>query len=201
MSFPEKVTCINANCGKTFRVSSDKIRNVSDQQTYSWLHEILTKKGSKIPNKEQIFCCQACILGFRRSLQNTSSSIADFHEQRVEMDTSDCDNSDGDDEQLLTVDSLTYAGSSHRQCVICRKDVGAGCCVMLKRARLDLLIIHHMYAPHGVRCCRTHLITERLLPDSFVNMENIQTMNVALDSNEVINLLNDLLGLLEDVGS
>ncbi|CAF4510448.1 unnamed protein product, partial [Didymodactylos carnosus] len=114
------------------------------------------------------------------------------------MDTSDCDNSDGDDEQLLTVDSLTYVGSSHRQCVICRKDVGAGCCVMPKRARLDLLIIHHMYAPHGVRCCRTHLITERLLPESFVNMENIQTMNVVLDSNEVTNLLNDLLGLLEE---
>ncbi|CAF1643976.1 unnamed protein product, partial [Didymodactylos carnosus] len=78
-----------------------------------------------------------CILWFRRSLQNAIGSIADFHEQRVEMDTSDCDNSAGNGEQLLPIDFLTYAPSSHRQFVICRTDVGAGFSVLTGKSNND----------------------------------------------------------------
>ncbi|CAF1299519.1 unnamed protein product [Rotaria sordida] len=70
---------------------------------------------------------------------------------------------------------------------------------MPKSARLDLLIIHLMYAPNGVRCCPSHLLNNnRLLPDVEISMGNRQQLASSLSSSEMIDLVTDLLSLLHE---
>src|ERR1700722_16890263 len=82
-----------------------------------------------------------------------------------------------DDDGRLTLDNVIFAGSGHKHCVICRRETSAGMVVMPKSARLDLLILHSTYAPHGVRFCSFYLLTSKHLShDTQVNMENRQRL-------------------------
>ena len=64
---------------------------------------------------------------------------------------------------------------------------------------LILLVIHKLYAPHRVRCCRKHLLSSsRLLPEEFVNMINRQPLKAALSTETLVDLVNDLLMLRQE---
>ena len=81
------------------------------------------------------------------------------------------------DDNDLTLDNLIYGGSGQNHCIICRqeRDHLLDMITMPKPARLDLLIIHKLYVPHGVRCCRKHLLSSsRLDPEEVINMDNRQ---------------------------
>ena len=85
------------------------------------------------------------------------------------METAD-ESSVNDDDDRLTLDNVIFAGSSHNRCIVCREETVTGIMMMPKAARLDLLILHTMYAPHGVRCCSSHLLNMcRLMPNAKVN--------------------------------
>ena len=61
---------------------------------------------------------------------------------------------------------------------------------MPKAARLDLLVLKRMYAPHGVRICTDHLWNDRLLPDTKANMENRQIQITKVDPSSILQLFN-----------
>ncbi|CAF3419459.1 unnamed protein product [Rotaria sp. Silwood2] len=114
------------------------------------------------------------------------------------MDTTEQTNANGDDDRL-TLNNVIFAGSGHSKCVICRQETRRGMISMPKSARLDLLIIHLMYAPNGVRCCPSHLLNNnRLLPDVEISMGNRQQLAASLLSSEMIDLVTDLLSLLHE---
>jgi hypothetical protein len=93
---------------------------------------------------------------------------------------------------------VAFAGSDHKQCVIGR-NTGSSMIVMTKTARLDLLVIHHMYAPCGVRCCSSHLIQcRRLRPDEVIKLGNRRQLPAPLSLAETQELISDLLALLQE---
>ncbi|CAF2666879.1 unnamed protein product [Rotaria sp. Silwood2] len=87
-------------------------------------------------------------------------------------DAEDMDTGIHDDEDLLTIENIIFAGSDRKKCVICKAEVNTGTTLMPKLARLDMLVLKRMYAPHGVRCCKDHLWNNPLLPDVKINMQN-----------------------------
>ncbi|CAF4801939.1 unnamed protein product, partial [Rotaria sp. Silwood2] len=99
------------------------------------------------------------------------------------------------------IENIIFAGSGIKICIICRSKVHAGSVVMPKAARLDLLVLKRMYAPHGVRICTDHLWNDRLLPETKVNMENRQTRIAKLKLSIILQLFNNLLGLLQEASS
>ena len=101
-------------------------------------------------------------------------------------------------EDSLTIGNVLFAGSGHRKC---RAEVNKNMVMMTKPSRLDLLILKHMYAPHGVRCCKDHLWNRRLLLDVEINMETRQTPMAKLEPSVLLNLFNDLLALLQEVST
>ncbi|CAF1384160.1 unnamed protein product [Didymodactylos carnosus] len=117
------------------------------------------------------------------------------------MDTAAQMTANIDDDQL-TLNNVISAGSGHKQCVICRQETRSGMVVMPKIARLDLLIIHVMYAPNGIRCCLSHLLdNNRLMPDVKIIMENRQQLASCLSSSEMIDLVTHLLSLLHEAAT
>ncbi|CAF2559560.1 unnamed protein product [Rotaria sp. Silwood2] len=106
-----------------------------------------------------------------------------------------------EDKDSLTIENIIFAGSGHKVCIICRSKVHADSVVMPKAASLNLLVLKRMYAPHGVRICTDHLWNDRLLPDTRVNMENRQTRIAKLEPSIILQLFNDLLGLLQEASS
>ncbi|CAF1214176.1 unnamed protein product [Rotaria sordida] len=92
------------------------------------------------------------------------------------MDTMEEVNTSTNDDQF-TLNNVIFAGRGHKKCVVCRKDIRGGTMVMPKAARLDLLIIHSMYAPQGVRCCSSHLFNDKhLIPEDKIIMEDRQLL-------------------------
>ena len=66
-----------------------------------------------------------------------------------------------EDDNDLTLDNETYSRSSQNHWIICRQeqDYASDMITTPKPARLDLLIVHKLYVPHGVRSCRKHLLS------------------------------------------
>ena len=106
-----------------------------------------------------------------------------------------------EDKDSLTIENIIFAGSDHKNCIICRSKVHAGSVVMPKAARLDLLVLKRMCALHGLRISTDHLWNDRLLPDTRANMENRQTQITKLDPSIILQLFNDLLGLLQEASA
>ena len=77
----------------------------------------------------------------------------------------------------------------------------AGSVVMPKPARLDMLIRHQLYAPHGVRVCKDHLWNDHLLPDSKINRKNREIPIAKLEPSIILQLFNDLLSLIQEASS
>ncbi|CAF1381289.1 unnamed protein product [Rotaria magnacalcarata] len=120
------------------------------------------------------------------------------------MDTSvhEDQNQDQDqDQHQLTIENILFSGSSHKKCVVCRGEVNTTMITMPKPVRLDLLVLKRMYAPRGVRCCRKYLWNNRLLPDVKINTDNRQTPMAKLEPTVLLNLFNDLLGLLQEAST
>ena len=70
---------------------------------------------------------------------------------------------------------------------------------MPKPTRFDLLIIHKLYVPHGVRCCRKHLPSSRQLdPEEVINIDNRQQFKVALSTEKLIDFIGNLLNLIKE---
>ena len=103
-----------------------------------------------------------------------------------------------EDDNDLALDNVIYGGSSQNHCIICRqeRDHLSDTITMSKPARLDLLIIHKLYVPHDVRCCRKHLLSySRLDPEE---ADNRQQPKVALPTEKLVDLIGNLPNLIEE---
>ncbi|CAF4723381.1 unnamed protein product, partial [Rotaria sp. Silwood2] len=70
--------------------------------------------------------------------------------------------------------------------------------LMPKSARLDLLLLFRLFAPHGVRCCLSHLLNgNRLRPDLHIENSNRLPMPTSLSTEEARELINDLFSLID----
>ncbi|CAF3028442.1 unnamed protein product [Rotaria sp. Silwood2] len=101
----------------------------------------------------------------------------------------------------LTLENVIYTGSSEKCCVICRefRSSSTDMITMPKSARRHLLILHRLYAPQGVRCCRLHILNNnRLDPNGFVEIDSREKLKASLQSDELIRLLDDLLLLIKE---
>ncbi|CAM4857914.1 unnamed protein product [Rotaria socialis] len=170
-------------------------------KTHDWCYSLFYLEGFSLNADQSICLCNRCWFylcnektrtGVQSENENTNDSNA--------MDTSVHEDQDQDQDQL-TIENILFSGSSHKKCVVCRDEVNTTMITMPKPARLDLLVLKRMYAPHGVRCCRKHLWNNRLLPDVKINMDNRQTPMAKLEPTVLLNLFNDLLGLLQEAST
>ena len=160
--------------------------------SYEWFHQYLRSNGTLF-DKNDLHLCTGCIRTFY-SIKETMISLSTIES----MDTTEQIDANVNDDQL-TLNNVIFAGSGQKKCVICRQETRSGMVVMPKTARLDLLIVHLMYAPHGVRCCLSHLLNNnRLTPDVEIIVENRQQLVSCLSSSEMIVLVTDLLSLLHE---
>lgn len=159
--------------------------------THDWFHKLLHEKGTSF-DKENLFLCRRCVHRYY-------DLKAKFNEESTEdlMEIPD-DSFQESEENELRLDNVLFAGSGHKFCVICREEVRAGMVTMPKAARVDLLIMHSMYAPSGVRCCSEHLFNDRYLkPDLAIVMDNRRLLSTTFSSETMIEAFNDLLSLLQ----
>ncbi|CAF1550246.1 unnamed protein product, partial [Adineta ricciae] len=114
--------------------------------TYRWFHEHL-RSQYKVFDERDLNLCTTCVADFYKLKETLTIRLTD-----EPMDIADEINENGDDNQF-TLENITFGGSGHKKCVVCRQDIRNGAVTMPKSARLDLLVIHSTYAPKGVRCC------------------------------------------------
>lgn len=158
--------------------------------SHVWFHKLLREKGMSF-DEEKLFLCRSCVHQYYNLKQNCCENV-----NEDTMDMSDSGSVESKENEL-GLDNVLFAGRGHKLCVICREEVRAGMGTMPKFARVDLLIMHSMYAPHGVRCCSEHLFNDRYLkPDLTIVMENRRLLSTTLSSEAMIEAFNDLLSLL-----
>jgi hypothetical protein len=181
---PRKKCALCSHWGSDYRSLSSS--------SYEWSHQYLRSNGT-VFDQDDLHLCSLCI----RTFYSIKETIVPSSTTEL-MDTTEQANANVDDDRL-TLNNVIFAGSGHSKCVICRQETRRGMIVMPKTARLDLLIIHLMYAPNGVRCCSSHLLNNnRLIPDVEIIMENRQQLASSLSSSEMIDLVTDLLSLLHE---
>ena len=159
---------------------------------YEWFHQHLRSQRT-VFDENDLNLCSACVSNFYKMKETlTTSATPDL------MDTGK-ENNDIEDNDQFTLNNVIFSGSGHKKCVICRKDIQGGAVTMPKSARLDLLIIHLMYAPEGIRCCESHLLhNRRLIPGEPLVMNDRQRLATCLSSSEMMDLVKDLLSLLHE---
>jgi hypothetical protein len=149
--------------------------------------------GKKI-NINELFCCNKCIntlYTIKKSSVVASASIASSLLQPEPMEVED-------DNAYLTLDNILFTGSGHKLCVVCRAPIASAAVVMPKSARLDLLLLHRLFAPHGARCCISHLLNNnRLRPDQPISIANRLPVPTTLSPDQARELFNDLLSLID----
>ena len=188
---------------KRKRVLCQKIKNLLQSRSlsscsYGWFHEYLKEKGTSF-NDSDLFLCSSCVYDFYKLKASCIES-----DIPVTTDSSNIEPMDAttiEDDNHLTLDNVIYGRSSQNRCIICRKerDHLSGMITMPKPARLDLLIIHKLYVPHGVRCCRKHLVSSSLLdPEEVINMDNRQQLKIALPTEKFVDLIGNLFNLIEE---
>ncbi|CAF1060247.1 unnamed protein product [Rotaria magnacalcarata] len=126
--------------------------------TYAWFHNHLQAKG-KIFNLDELFYCKRCTNTLYTIKKGLITVLTSFTSERSSSDSMDVEQ----DDDRLTLDNIWSTGSGHKLCVLCRSQVTSGMIIMPNSARLDLLLIHRLYASHGTRCCTSHLINDRRL--------------------------------------
>lgn len=158
--------------------------------SHNWYHESLRARG-EVFDPQELFLCAGCVTQYYYMKENSI-------QQSIDNQSDVAEESDGDRENdEFALDNIFYSGSGHKHCVICRKEIRAGMVTMPKEARLDLLIIHSMYAPRGVRCCNEHLAgVKRLKPDVSIVMDKRRIITAALNTTEMIATITDLLALV-----
>ncbi|CAF3761509.1 unnamed protein product [Rotaria sp. Silwood1] len=71
--------------------------------------------------------------------------------------------------------------------------------IMPKSCRLDLLILHRIYAPQNIRCCEQHILKHgRLNPMDIVEMNDRKKLKTTLQLQELLVILEDLLTLIQE---
>ncbi|CAF4296162.1 unnamed protein product [Didymodactylos carnosus] len=172
-------------------------RDISSE-TYLWCHKLLETEGKTLNFDQGVYFCGSCFIRYDDRKEEGQKLVAqEKHDEPMETDQEGGEEKEEEDQPLSLTDVL-YTGSGHKHCAICRKTIEAGCVVMPKAARLDLLVLKRMYAPHGVRCCKSHLINNRLLPQSDINMDTRQQRLAALPPAELVTLFDDVLSLIQE---
>ena len=88
------------------------------------------------------------------------------------------------------------------QCIVCRKSVASEMIVMPRSARLDLLLVYRIFAPHGIRCCSSYLINDtRLRLNQYIDREGRSLISASLSSEDVQDLLNSLVSSFNELRS
>ena len=184
---------------------SSKCRSVSST-TYKWFNEYLQAKKINF-NEKELFLCSSCIGNFynlKSSMDSSPMSIDDASPSDsssiYQADTSLASSIDSESDEL-TLENVLYAGSNQNRCVICRKNRESArkMITMPKPARLDLLILHRLYAPHNVRCCSEHILKhDRLSPMNCVEMYDRQKLKATLQPQELLLVIEDLLTLIQE---
>ena len=170
--------CIRCKKWKATRTITSK--------TQSWCYSLLNSEGISFNVGKNCDLCNKCWLNLCNQKKYGEIKIEKTNTNNVEDMDVDLD----EDKDSLTIENIIFAGSGHKNCIICRSKVHAGSVVMPKAARLDLLVLKRMYAPHGVRICTDHLWNDRLLPDTKANMENRQIQITKLDPSSILQLFN-----------
>ncbi|CAF3981242.1 unnamed protein product [Rotaria sordida] len=166
-------------------------------KTHAWCYSLLHSEGLSFSVDENCYLCNKCWMHSINQKQHREIKVKKENTNDVE----DMDTGIDEEEDSLTIENIIFADSGHKKCIVCRSDVHDGLIVMPKPARLDLLVLKRMYAPHGVRSCTEHLWNSRLLPDTEVNIDNRQTPISKLEPSVLLQLINDLLGLLQEASS
>ena len=145
--------------------------------TYVWFHDYLRSEGKKF-NLDDLYFCKSCTGALYTMKENLTTAADSSSSESSLPDTMEIERND----DRLTFDNVFFTGSGHKRCVICRTPVSSQMIVMPKSARLDLLLIHRLFAPHGTRCCSSHLINGlRLLPNEYIKYGRSSTAtNVAV---------------------
>lgn len=183
--------CAICGCWKNRR----ECKSLSSE-TYCWFHVYLKLNGKRF-DKSNLFYCKGCTNALYSIKRET---VGDYD---VETDDSSVESmsldSSGDS---FTLDNVWFASGGHKICIICRTEVKAGVTVMPNSARLDLFLIHRIFAPHGSRCCRTHLFdNNRLKP--IENIDNINRSNspASFSPEAMRTLMNDVFSLFDELRS
>ena len=166
--------------------------------SYGWYHEYLKEKGTSFDDND-LFLCSSCVYDFYKL--KTSCIESDIPVTTDSSNIEPMDTTTIEDDNDLALDNVIYGGSSQNHCIICRqeRDHVSDMITVPKPARLDLLIIHKLYVPHGVRCCGKHLLSSsRLDPEEVINMDNRQQLKVALPTEKLVDLVGNLLTLIEE---
>ncbi|CAF4182910.1 unnamed protein product, partial [Rotaria sordida] len=181
--------CIRCKNWKATRKITTKI--------HAWCYSLLQSEELSFNIDGNCYLCNTWWLHLSNQKKHADIKTGKDNTNNVE----DMDIGVDEDKDSLTIENIIFAGSGHNKCIICRCEVHGGLVVMPKPARLDFLVLKLMYAPHGVRNCTNHLSNNRLLPDVEVNMENRQTRIAKLKPSIILQLFNDLLGLLQEASS
>ncbi|CAF0777785.1 unnamed protein product [Didymodactylos carnosus] len=185
------IKCTLCNCWK----NSSELKSLSSSN-YSWYHEYLSSNGKTFNINELFYCkgCKKALYTIKKDLAVASiSASSQSFPELMEVD---------DDNEGLTLDNVTFTGSGHKRCVVCPASVSSKMVLMPKPARLDLPLFYRLFAPHGVRCCTSHLLNgDRLRPDEHIDIENRLSIPTSLSPTEVRELFNDLFSLIDALRS
>ena len=105
---------------------------------------------------------------------------------------------DGNDEKL-SLTNLQYVEVKTNCCIICNLNFSSELILMPQVVRLELLSMHRVYVPPGVRCCTCHLLHNRhLSPHTILNFNTHTKCSEKLLPHELDELCNDLLSLSDE---
>ena len=182
-----------------------KSRSVSST-TYKWFNEYLQARKINF-NENELLLCSSCIgnlYNLKSSINSSPMSIDDASSldsssiYQVDTSPTSCIESESDE---LTLENVLYARSNQNRCVICRRirDAARNMITMPKPARLDLLILHRLYASYNIRCCSEHILRlDRLNPMNFIEMYDRQKLKATLQLQELLLIIEDLLTLIQE---
>ena len=154
--------------------------------TYYWFHDYLRSNG-KVVNVEELSYC-------KRSLYTIRKRANEASEYPSSTWSSADPNENEQDNDYLTLNNVFYAGSGHKKCVVYGKLATSEMILMPGSARLGILLLHWVFALHGVRCCSSHLINDtRFHLDQPFDLKDRSQIPTSLSSEDVRDLLNDLL--------
>ena len=181
-------------------VLCQKLKDVSicrsvSSPSYAWFYGYL-EENRVVYNKNHLQLRYSCTGNFY-SLKDRSISLSLFPTQAPPSPVFEAMEID---EKEITLKNMIYAGSSENCCIVCHQshDASTDMIVMPKPTLLDLLVLHRIYAPHGVRCCAQHLLScDRLNPEHEVDMEHRQEFQANIKSQDLVILLDDLIQLMQ----
>ena len=106
---------------------------------YSWFHNYLHANGN-LTKLEDLYYCKKCTSSLYR-IEKDLTGVSEYISSNVlSIDIAGVSQS----HSYLTLENVLYTGSSHKQCIVCRKPVASKMIVMPRGTRLDLLLIEFL---------------------------------------------------------